>query len=37
MGTTDNPHGAAASAMGYLFQCRYALLAGLRAVPDSPS
>jgi len=36
MGTPDNPHGAAASAMGYLFQCRYALLAGLRAVPDSP-
>jgi hypothetical protein len=36
MGTTDNPHGAAASAMGYLFQCRYALLAGLRAVPDRP-
>src|ERR1700687_4958973 len=36
MGTTDNPHGAAASAMGYLFQCRYALLAGLGAVPDRP-
>lgn len=36
MGTTDNPHGAAASALGYLFQCRYALLEGLRAVPDTP-
>lgn len=36
MGTTDNPHGAAASALGYLFQCRYALLVGLRAVPDTP-
>jgi hypothetical protein len=36
MGTTDNPHGAAASALGYLFQCRYALLEGLRAVPDMP-
>jgi rhodanese-related sulfurtransferase len=36
MGTTDNPHSAAASAMGYLFQCRYALLAGLRAAPDKP-
>jgi hypothetical protein len=36
MGTPDNPHEAAASAMGYLFQCRYALLEGLRAVPDTP-
>ena len=36
MGTSDNPHGAAASALGYLFQCRYALLDGLRAVPDTP-
>lgn len=36
MGTPDNPHGAAASALGYLFQCRYALLEGLRAVPDTP-
>src|SRR5260221_7860116 len=32
----DNPHGAAASALGYLFQCRYALLEGLRSVPDTP-
>jgi hypothetical protein len=32
----ENPHGAAAAAMGYLFQCRYALLEGLRAVPDTP-
>ena len=29
-------HEARASATGYLFQCRYALLAGLRAIPDSP-
>lgn len=36
MGRTDNPHGAAASALGYLFQCRYALLEGLRIVPDTP-
>lgn len=36
MGTSDNPHGAAASALGYLFQCRYALLTGLRAAPDTP-
>lgn len=32
MVTPKNPHGAAASAVGYLFQCRYALLAGLRAL-----
>ncbi len=36
MGTPDNTHGAAASALGYLFQCRYALLVGLRALPDTP-
>jgi hypothetical protein len=36
MGTPDNPHGAAASALGYLFQCRYALLAGLQALRDTP-
>lgn len=36
MGTPDNPHEAASSALGYLFQCRYALLEGLRAVPDTP-
>ena len=29
-------HEASASATGYLFQCRYALLAGLRATLDSP-
>ena len=34
--TTDNTHGAAASALGYLFQCRYALLEGLRALADTP-
>lgn len=32
----ENPHGAAAAAMGYLFQCRYALLEGLRVLPDTP-
>jgi hypothetical protein len=31
-----NGHQASASATGYLYQCRYALLAGLRAIPDSP-
>ncbi|HYW46999.1 MAG TPA: hypothetical protein VE959_29300 [Bryobacteraceae bacterium] len=36
MGEPDNTHGASASAMGYLFQCRFALLAGLRAVLDAP-
>ncbi len=36
MGTTENQHGAAPSALGYLFQCRYALLAGLEALPNSP-
>lgn len=29
-------HEASASATGYLFQCRYALLAGLRAIAKSP-
>jgi hypothetical protein len=29
-------HGASASATGYLFQCRYALFAGLQAIADSP-
>ena len=33
---TDKMHEASASATGYLFQCRYALLAGLRAIPDAP-
>jgi len=36
MGTPDNLHGASASALGYLFQCRYALLMGLHAVLDTP-
>jgi hypothetical protein len=36
MGEPRNPHEASAAATGYLFQCRYALLAGLRAIPDSP-
>jgi hypothetical protein len=36
MGNRGNIHEASASATGYLFQCRYALLAGLQAIPDSP-
>ena len=32
----DTIHEATASATGYLYQCRYALLAGLRAIPDKP-
>src|ERR1039457_4396791 len=36
MGTPDNSHGAAPAALGYLYQCRYALLEGLRAVRDTP-
>jgi hypothetical protein len=32
----DKTHEAGASATGYLFQCRYALLAGLRATRDKP-
>lgn len=36
MGEPRNPHEASAAATGYLFQCRYALLAGLRAIPESP-
>jgi hypothetical protein len=31
-----NKHDASAIALGYLFQCRYALLLGLKAIPDSP-
>lgn len=36
MANSDNPHGAAGSALGYLYQCRYALFAGLRALSDTP-
>ena len=36
MGSEYSVHEASASATGYLFQCRYALLAGLRAIPDRP-
>ncbi|MES3084752.1 ABC-three component system protein [Sphingomonas faeni] len=36
MSKADNTHEASASAIGYLFQCRYALLAGLRAIPERP-
>lgn len=36
MATNPRDHGASASATGYLFQCRCALLAGLKAIADSP-
>jgi hypothetical protein len=36
MTDTTKKHEAAASMTGYLFQCRYALLAGLQAIPDAP-
>ena len=36
MANADNAHEASASAAGYLFQCRYALFAGLRAIPNVP-
>lgn len=36
MGKQGDTHEASASATGYLFQCRFALLAGLRAIPESP-
>lgn len=36
MSKADNTHEASASAVGYLYQCRYALLAGLRAIPQRP-
>ena len=36
MANTGNAHEASASAVGYLFQCRYALYAGLRAIPNDP-
>ena len=36
MANTGNAHEASASAVGYLFQCRYALFAGLRAIPNAP-
>ena len=36
MATPYNPHGAAPSALGYLFQCRYGLLVGLQAILDTP-
>lgn len=36
MATPNNPHGATPSALGYLFQCRYGLLVGLRALLDTP-
>lgn len=32
----ETTHEASASALGYLFQCRYALLVGLRATIDQP-
>lgn len=36
MKKTDATHTASASAAGYLFQCRYALLAGPKAIPAAP-
>jgi len=36
MGKPKNPHGASPSALGYLYQCRYALLEGLRAGRTTP-
>ncbi len=36
MTSGGNTHEASASAAGYLFQCRYALYAGLRAIPENP-
>ena len=36
MTSAGNTHEASASAAGYLFQCRYALYAGLRAIPENP-
>ena len=36
MANAGNTHEASASAAGYLFQCRYALYAGLRAIPNAP-
>lgn len=36
METLKNPHRASPSALGYLYQCRYALLEGLRAVRATP-
>jgi hypothetical protein len=33
----DKGHDASASATGYLFQCRYALLLGLKATIDTPN
>jgi hypothetical protein len=36
MAQAANVHEASAAALGYLFQCRYALLAGLQAIPQTP-
>jgi C-terminal domain 7 of the ABC-three component (ABC-3C) systems len=36
MTNRPNKHEASASATGYLFQCRYALLVGLQAIADAP-
>lgn len=37
MAKHDKSHEASASAVGYLYQCRMALLAGLRAIPTNPN
>jgi hypothetical protein len=36
MTKAGNKHEARAAATGYLYQCRYALLVGLQAIPDAP-
>ncbi len=37
MAGKNNDHEASASAVGYLYQCRIALLIGLRAIPTNPN
>jgi hypothetical protein len=34
--STTNAHEASASATGYLFQCRFALLVGIQGIAESP-
>jgi hypothetical protein len=37
MAEKKNAHEVSGSATGYLYQCRIALLAGLRAIPTTPN
>lgn len=37
MANRENAHEASASATGYLYQCRIALLNGLHAIPINPT